>query len=119
MELVILGADEKPLLLIDAAYTNYMALANRVGRKTISVRRKLEKNGKFALPDMNEIEKVIEEKKPGALVVIPYDNPTGHFYDRSAMIELAKLCVKYDLWMISDEAYRELQYTDKEISSIW
>ena len=125
MELVILwccgnaGTEDQPLLLIDAAYTNYMALANRVGRKTVAVRRKLLPDGKFTLPDVAEIEKIIEEKKPGALVVIPYDNPTGHFYDRESMIALAQLCVKYDLWMISDEAYRELFYVDAQPSSIW
>jgi aspartate aminotransferase len=96
-----------------------MALANRVGRKTVAVRRKLLPDGKFTLPDVAEIEKIIEEKKPGALVVIPYDNPTGHFYDRESMIALAQLCVKYDLWMISDEAYRELFYVDAQPSSIW
>ena len=95
-----------------------MTIANRVGRKTISVKRNLLPDGRFTLPDVAEIEKIIEEKKPGALVVIPYDNPTGHFYDREAMIELAKICVKYDLRMISDEAYRELFYVDALPSSI-
>lgn len=113
------GTDEKPLLLIDAAYTNYIAFADRLGRKTISVKRKLQDNGKFTLPNFSEIEKVIQHQKPGALVVIPYDNPTGHFCDMKTMIELAKLCVKYNMWMISDEAYRELLYLDEPKSSIW
>lgn len=52
------------------------------------------------------------------MVVIPYDNPTGHFYDTESMIALAQLCVKHDLWMISDEAYRELFYVDKPATSI-
>jgi aspartate aminotransferase len=51
-------------------------------------------------------------------VVIPYDNPTGHFYDQDSMIALAQLCVKHDLRMISDEAYRELFYIDKPATSI-
>jgi len=113
------GTDKNPLLLIDAAYTNYIALAQRVGRKTVSVTRNLEDDGKFTLPDISEIEKTIEETKPGALVVIPYDNPTGHYYDHQAMVTLGKLCVKHDLWMVSDEAYRELKYTDAEVSSVW
>lgn len=52
------------------------------------------------------------------MVVIPYDNPTGHFYDQESMITLAQLCVKYDLRMISDEAYRELFYVNKPATSI-
>ncbi|UYP44321.1 LL-diaminopimelate aminotransferase [Candidatus Lokiarchaeum ossiferum] len=125
MELVIIGTcgaagtSEKPLMLIDAAYTNYLSMAKRTGRATVSISRKLQENGKFALPDISEIEKMIETEKPGALVVIPYDNPTGHFYDHQTMIELGKLCVKYNLWMISDEAYRELYYVDTQTSSIW
>ena len=112
------GTTEQPLLLIDAAYTNYMTMANRLGRATISVKRALQKDGSFTLPDISEIEKTIIDYKPGALVVIPYDNPTGHFYDKESMIALAQLCVKHDLRMISDEAYRELFYVEKEVSSI-
>lgn len=125
MEFVVLGVcgpagtSEKPLLLIDATYTNYKAMANRVGRPTISISRKLEDNGKFSLPEVSEIEKIIKAHNPGALVVIPYDNPTGHFYDHKTMIKLSELCVKYNLWMISDEAYRELHYVDHDTSSIW
>jgi aspartate aminotransferase len=70
------------------------------------------------LPDIQEIEKTIIENKPGGLVVIPYDNPTGHFYDQESLISLAQICVKYDLRMISDEAYRELFYVDKKVTSI-
>ena len=125
MELVILGCcgpagtTEKPLLVIDAAYTNYISMADRVGRGIVSMQRKLQDDGKFTLPDTEEIEKIIQENDPGALVVIPYDNPTGHFYDHETMIQLAKICVKYNLWIISDEAYRELHYGDNESSSIW
>lgn len=125
MELVIIGTCgaagtlKNPLMLIDAAYTNYLSMAKRTGRATVSIKRELQDNGKFSLPDISEIEKVIEAEKPGALVVIPYDNPTGHFYDPQTMIELGKLCVKHNLWMISDEAYRELYYIGSQTSSIW
>lgn len=112
------GSKDQPLLLIDAAYTNYMTMASRLWRTTISVKRQLQKDGSFSLPDISEIEKTIIQHQPGALVVIPYDNPTGHFYDQESMLALAQLCVKYDLRMISDEAYRELFYLDKPVSSI-
>ncbi len=125
MELVLLavcgsaGSSDSPLLLIDPAYTNYNAFADRIGRKTISVQRTLLDNGKFTLPDVSEIEKQIKAHNPGGLVVIPYDNPTGHFCDLEAMTILGKLCVQYNMWMISDEAYREFHYNEGKASSIW
>jgi aspartate aminotransferase len=125
MELAILGCggapgvDEKPILLIDAAYTNYAALSKRTGRKTVSFSRMLGEDGKFTLPDLDVIEQVIEKNKPTALVVIPYDNPTGQFYPQESLNALATLCVKHNMWIISDEAYRELFYTDGTASSLW
>lgn len=126
MELMLIGAcgpagsDESPLLMIDPAYTNYISFAERTGRKTATVRRHLNEDGKFTLPEFDKIEEVIKENKPGALLVIPYDNPTGQMYDYEAMRALAKLCVKYNMWMVSDEAYRELYYdADKPLVSIW
>jgi len=125
MQLVILGVSgepgkkEKPVLLIDATYTNYTSLAERLGRTTISTTRHLSEEGKFTLPDLAEIEQKIIEKRPGALIVIPYDNPTGHFYTHETMVNLAKLCVKHNIWMVSDEAYRELFYLNERTSSIW
>jgi aspartate aminotransferase len=113
------GSPDRPLLLIDAAYTNYKAFANRLGRATVSVCRMLGDDGKFALPSFEEIEAVIERNRPAAMVVIPFDNPTGQFYEQESLISLARLCAKYNLWMISDEAYRELHYTGAPASSVW
>lgn len=125
MELVIVGAcgpagsKEKPVLLIDAAYTNYMAMAERVGRPIVSFTRYLDDQGKFSLPNLAEVDKLMQTHKPGAIVIIPYDNPTGHFIDHKTFVELAKLCVKNNLWMISDEAYRELYYVKDSPVSLW
>ena len=125
MELMLLGtcgnagSHDQPLLLIDAAYSNYISLAARVGRPTVSVARMLGDNGHFTLPNFAEIEAVIEKEKPGALLVIPYDNPTGQFYSQEMMNYFARLCVKHNMWLVSDEAYRELFYTKDTVSSIW
>jgi aspartate aminotransferase len=125
MELVIVGccgpagSDQRPLLLIDAAYTNYKAFAERLGRRTVSITRTLGDDGRFTLPSLEEIEQAIVTHRPGAMVVIPYDNPTGHFYDRETLVALARLCVEHGLWLISDEAYRELHYTDHAAVSVW
>lgn len=125
MELVILGVSgpagsrTRPLLLIDPTYSNYSSMAERVGRPTVAVTRHLEESGKFSLPKLSEIERVIEETHPGALLVIPYDNPSGQFYEQQILNELGKLCVKHNMWLVSDEAYRELFYTGGKTSSIW
>jgi aspartate aminotransferase len=125
MELVVLGccgaagSKEKPLMVIEPVYTNYISMAKRTGRFTVKITRTLQENGKFSLPDIESIEKMMKIHRPGALIVIPYDNPAGQYYDPETMVKLAKLCVKYNLWMVSDEAYRELYYTEGLVSSIW
>ncbi|MFT9495475.1 pyridoxal phosphate-dependent aminotransferase [Anaerosolibacter sp.] len=126
MELLLIGVcgpagtDEKPLMMIDPAYTNYISFAERTGRKTVTVKRNLGEDGKYNLPELNKIEEAIKAHNPGALLVIPYDNPTGQYYDYETLKDLARLCVKYNMWMISDEAYRELYYVeDSQLVSIW
>lgn len=126
MELLLIGVcgapgtGEKPLMMIDPAYTNYISFAERIGRKTVTVKRHLNEDGKFSLPELDKIEETIKENNPGALLVIPYDNPTGQLYDYETLKGLANLCVKYNMWMISDEAYRELYYVEgSELVSIW
>lgn len=126
MELLILGVcgpagtEEKPLMMIDPAYTNYISFAERLGRKTVTIKRHMDEDGKFNLPDMTEVEEMIKANNPGALLVIPYDNPTGQYYTYDILKDLANLCVKYNMWMVSDEAYRELYYDDNEkLVSIW
>ena len=126
MELLLIGVcgaagtGDKPLMMIDPAYTNYISFAQRTGRKTVTVKRHLGEDGKFNLPELDKIEETIKEHNPGALLVIPYDNPTGQFYDYETLKGLAKLCVKYNMWMVSDEAYRELFYEEgSKLVSIW
>lgn len=125
MELLILaccgpaGSDEKPLLIIDAAYTNYLAFAERLGRKVVSVRRHLTPDGRFPLPELSVLEEAFRKYDPGAVVIIPYDNPTGCLYRKDDLVSLARLCVKYNCWLISDEAYRELHYGQEDTSSVW
>ncbi|MCX8163197.1 MAG: aminotransferase class I/II-fold pyridoxal phosphate-dependent enzyme [Candidatus Micrarchaeota archaeon] len=125
MELAILGTtkdkdqNKKPLMLIEPIYANYVSFAKRLSKKIVCIKRELKEDGSYTLPKLEDIEKVIKENKPGAIVVIPYDNPTGQYISKEQMIEIAKLAVKYDMWIISDEAYRELHYNQKEAVSIW
>lgn len=126
MELLLIGVcgaagtGDKPLMVIDPAYTNYISFAERVGRKIVTVTRHMGEDGKFSLPELNEIEAAIKKHNPGALLVIPYDNPTGQFYDYNTLKGLGALCVKYNMWFVSDEAYRELFYDENsKLVSIW
>ena len=125
MELLLLGVcgaagtGERPLMMIDPSYTNYISFAERIGRNIVTIKRNMDEEGKFNLPDMEEIEEAIKTHKPGALLIIPYDNPTGQLYSKDIIKELASLCVKYNMWLASDEAYRELYYKDEELVSIW
>jgi aspartate aminotransferase len=114
MELVLLGvtdANDRPILLIDPAYTNYLSLAQRTSRKTISISRTLQEDGNFSLPTEHEIDLLIQQYNPAALIIIPYDNPTGQLMSGTDLMMMARLCVRHNMWMISDEAYRELYYT--------
>lgn len=126
MELTVLGVcgapgqNEKPLLMFDPAYTNYTSIAKRVGRKTVTLPRTLNEDGMFTLPDIDTLEQLILEEDPGGILIIPYDNPTGQMFEMNKMLEIAQLCVKYNLWLVSDEAYRGLFYQDnREVISIW
>ncbi len=121
MELLLLwvsDAHDRPIMLIDPAYTNYLWFAWRTSRNIVTLARHLEEDGRFALPSQEMIESFIQEHKPSAIVVIPYDNPTGQLYDQDDMHMIAQLCVKYDMRMISDEAYRELHYGNGKLVSI-
>lgn len=125
MELVIVGccgpagSAERPLLLIDAAYTNYKAFAERLGRRTVSITRRMGDDGRFSLPALDEIDRVMASERPGAVIVIPYDNPTGHLYDHASLAALGQLCARHDAWFVSDEAYRELYYREGPPVSVW
>ncbi len=115
----LVGGEERPLLLVDPSYTNYKSFAERLGRRTVSIQRILQDDGHFSIPSEADFDAIFEAEHPGAIVVIPYDNPTGQFYSQEALNHIGRLCVKYNAWLISDEAYRELCYKPANISSVW
>ena len=61
----------------------------------------------------------VEKNKPNGILIIPSDNPTGQQISRKSIIEIAQLCVEKDIWLISDEAYRNIYFTNNGPSSIW
>lgn len=70
----------------------------------------------FALPSIAEFEKVITDKTKAIAICNP-NNPTGYLYSREELEALRELCLKYDLYLFSDEAYREFCYDGKEFIS--
>lgn len=70
----------------------------------------------FALPPIADFEKVITEKTK-AIVICNPNNPTGYLYSREELEALKDLCLKYDLFLFADEAYREFCYDNREFIS--
>ncbi|MFA4979545.1 pyridoxal phosphate-dependent aminotransferase [Sphingobacterium paramultivorum] len=70
----------------------------------------------FALPSIAEFEKVITPKTRAICICNP-NNPTGYLYSREELEALRELCLKYDLYLFSDEAYREFCYDGREFIS--
>lgn len=70
----------------------------------------------FALPPIAEFEKLITEKTKAIAICNP-NNPTGYLYSREELEALRELCIKHDLYLLSDEAYREFCYDGREFIS--
>jgi aspartate aminotransferase len=71
----------------------------------------------FALPKIADFEKVITAKTKGIMICNP-GNPTGYLYTKAELEALRDLVKKYDLFLLSDEVYREFCYDDKEYISV-
>lgn len=88
-------------------YANYNGFATTAGVKIIPVTSKIEED--FALPPLSEIEKKISSKTKGILICNP-NNPTGYLYTEEEIRQLREIIVKHDLFLFSDEVYREFCY---------
>ncbi len=123
MELMLLGVSGpsslRPIVLLDPAYTNYIEFSKRLNVPIVTTERKINDDGSFKKLDLNNLKHIIELNNPTAVLVIPYDNPTGQFLSQNELDEIAKICVEYGLWLVSDEAYRPLCYKKNNFSSIW
>ena len=123
MEIMMLGVcgplSERPLMLLDPAYTNYIEFGKRLSIPIVSANREILADGSFDSLNLNDIELIIQKENPSAMLVIPADNPTGQYLHQDQLNDLAKICVKHKIWMVSDEAYRQLYYEDGGSSSIW
>lgn len=96
------------IIVPEPAYANYMAFAISAGAKIVSIPSSID-NG-FALPPIEEFEKLITPRTKGILICNP-NNPTGYLYTIKEMMQIRDLVKKYDLFLFSDEVYREFCYT--------
>ncbi len=92
-------------------YANYNGFATTAGIKIIPVTSYIKDD--FALPPIADIEKKITSKTKGIIVCNP-NNPTGYLYSKEELEHLKEIVKKYDLYLFSDEAYREFCYDGAE-----
>lgn len=96
-------------------YANYNGFAVQAGVKVVPITSKIE-NG-FALPPIADFENVITPNTKAIIVCSP-NNPTGYLYSKQEMEDLKTICLKHNLYLFSDEAYREFSYSGDYISAM-
>jgi aspartate aminotransferase len=96
------------IIVPEPAYANYMAFAIVAGAVIKSIPTSIEEG--FALPPMEKFEELITPKTKGILICNP-NNPTGYLYTQKEMRQLRDIVKKHDLFLFSDEVYREFCYT--------
>ena len=96
------------IIVPEPAYANYMAFAISAGAKIRTIATTIEEG--FSLPKVEKFEELINDKTRAILICNP-NNPTGYLYTRREMNQIRDLVKKYDLYLFSDEVYREYIYT--------
>lgn len=96
------------IIVPEPAYANYMAFAISAGAKIVTVPSSIDEG--FSLPPVERFEALITPKTKGILICNP-NNPTGYLYTQKEMNQIRDIVKKYDLFLFSDEVYREFCYT--------
>ena len=96
------------IIVPEPAYANYMAFAISAGARIRTIATTIEEG--FSLPKVEKFEELINERTRAILICNP-NNPTGYLYTRREMNQIRDLVRKYDLYLFSDEVYREFIYT--------
>ena len=103
------------VIIPEPFYTNYNAFAVQAGVKIIPVTTKIDDG--FALPPIEKFEELITPKTKGIVICNP-NNPTGALYSKEDLYKLADIVKKHDLYLYSDEVYREFVYDGKTHFSV-
>lgn len=96
------------IIVPEPAYANYMAFAISAGAKIRTIATTIEEG--FSLPKVEKFEELINDRTRAILICNP-NNPTGYLYTRREMHQIRDLVKEYDLYLFSDEVYREYIYT--------
>ena len=96
------------IIVPEPAYANYMAFAISAGAVIRTIATTIDEG--FSLPKVEQFEELINERTRAILICNP-NNPTGYLYTRREMNQIRDLVKKYDLYLFSDEVYREFIYT--------
>ncbi|UZO80570.1 pyridoxal phosphate-dependent aminotransferase [Aquimarina sp. ERC-38] len=100
------------IIVPEPFYANYYSFSTQSTITVVPVISKIEDD--FALPPIENFEKLINANTKAILICNP-GNPTGYLYSKSEIKALAELAIKYDLFLISDEVYREFIYDQNEV----
>ena len=103
------------VIIPEPFYANYNGFAVEAGVKVVPVTSYIETG--FALPSPEDFEKAIT-RKTRAIVICNPNNPTGYLYSREEWNTLKQLALKYNLYLFSDEAYREFCYEGAHFSAM-
>ena len=99
------------VIIPEPFYANYNGFACTAGVNVVPILSTIETG--FALPSIEAFEKVITPKTKAIILCNP-NNPTGYLYSNDEVKELARICKEHNLYLISDEAYREFCYDTTE-----
>lgn len=103
------------IIIPEPFYANYNGFSRAADILVKPIRASIEKG--FALPPISEFEKLITPKTRGIMICNP-GNPTGYLYTREELEALKELILKYNLFLLSDEVYREFCYDGKQYISV-
>jgi aspartate aminotransferase len=103
------------VIIPEPFYANYNGFAVAAGVNVVPITSYIETG--FSLPPIEEFEKLISAKTK-AIVICNPNNPTGYLYCQEEMEALKKICLKHNLYLFSDEAYREFCYDGVYISAM-
>ncbi len=103
------------IIVPEPAYANYMAFAISAGAKIRTIATTIDEG--FSLPKVEKFEELINSRTRAIMICNP-NNPTGYLYTRREMNQIRDLVKKYDLYLFSDEVYREYIYTGSPYISV-
>jgi len=103
------------VIIPEPFYANYNGFAVMAGVNVVPIRSSIDSG--FALPAIRAFEEVITPKTRGIVICNP-NNPTGYLYSREEMEALKTICLRHDLYLFSDEAYREFCYSGSYVSAM-